>query len=104
MNARIPNRNPSANENYSRKQRLGKSSYERRILERSVSDDIVLDSIAHYFRTQTIALIRPADQILKSWLDITDKGDIVVGYQLLGPPLKKKEQEVKVKLTVYNGS
>jgi hypothetical protein len=38
---------------------------------------------------------------LKSWLDITDTGDIVVGYKLLGPPLKK---EVKVKLTVYNGS
>jgi uncharacterized UPF0146 family protein len=77
-------------------------------LEKSISDDILLDIIAHYFRTQTIALIRPQDHILESWLDITDKGDIVVGYQLLGPPLGGRcpplKKEVKVKLTVYNGS
>jgi uncharacterized UPF0146 family protein len=88
-------------ERYMRKRRPDKTSYEQRTLVRTISDDIALESIAHYFRTQTIGLIRQQDQVLKSWLDITDKGDIVVGYQLLGPPLKK---EVKVKLTVYNGS
>lgn len=101
MNARRYGQKGYARENSSRKQRPTTHSYELRILERLISDDILLDLVAHYFRTHTIRLIRPQDNILKSWLDITDKGDIVVGYQLLGPPLKK---EVKVKLTVYNGS
>jgi uncharacterized UPF0146 family protein len=101
MNARRSDQKGYASENYSKRRRPTKPSYEQRILVRSISDDILLDLVAHYFRTHTIRLIRPQDNILKSWLDITDTGDIVVGYKLLGPPLKK---EVKVKLTVYNGS
>jgi len=99
MNAQKPSTTEFASARPLRKKRQDNSSFERRTLEKSISDDHIISLIETFFRTNTIGLIRRDDRVIKGWLDVNDDGEITVKFILDGPPLKPKKKGVKI--TVY---
>lgn len=101
MNAQRPVPKANASERPLRTKRQDNSSYERRTLEKSISDDNLLALVEDYFRTHTIGLLHSNDRVIKGWIGLDDDEHITVKYIVEGPPMKIKKKK-GVKITVIN--